>query len=65
MNYKVLKLKRLSLTQSLHDTKWKVLQLSCLLALALIVFYFLLKLNIQEGTEYENVTTLYQCRGEV
>ena len=25
---------RLSFTQALHDTKWKVLQLACLLALA-------------------------------
>ena len=54
---------RLSFTQSLHDTKWKVLQLSCLLALAKMVFYFLLKLNIPEGPEYEN-TTLDQSRGE-
>ena len=29
----------------------------------LIVFYFLLKLNVPEGTEYEN-TALYQCTGE-
>ena len=29
-----------------------------------MVFYFLLKLNIPEGPEYEN-TTLYQCKGEI
>ena len=27
------------------------------------IFYYLLKLNIPEGPEYEN-TTLYQCKGE-